>query len=132
MSDPGLALQKALLDRLTEPGVISCKVFDSVPEKTRLPYVVMDTEISSNATPISGKKRENRLFYISVWSDYKGQREVKRINAEVAAALDRVALSLPADQGRVVAVSVLRTETNREPDGKTFMGSIVVRIITQH
>lgn len=132
MSDPGLALQKALLDRLTEPGVISCKVFDSVPEKTRLPYVVMDTEISSNATPISGKKRENRLFYISVWSDYKGQREVKRINAEVAAALDRFALSLPADQGRVVAVSVLRTETNREPDGKTFMGSIVVRIITQH
>jgi len=132
MSDPGLALQKALLDRLTEPGVISCKVFDSVPEKTPLPYVVMDTEISSNATPISGKKRENRLFYISVWSDYKGQREVKRINAEVAAALDRVALSLPADQGRVVAVSVLRTETNREPDGKTFMGSIVVRIITQH
>lgn len=132
MSDPGLALQKALLDRLTEPGVISCKVFDSVPEKTRLPYVVMDTEISSNATPISGKKRENRLFYISVWSDYKGQREVKRINAEVAAALDRVALSLPADQGLVVAVSVLRTETNREPDGKTFMGSIVVRMITQH
>ena len=132
MSDPGLALQKALFDRLTEPGVISCKVFDSVPEKTRLPYVVMDTEISSNATPISGKKRENRLFYISVWSDYKGQREVKLINAEVAAALDRVALSLPADQGRVVAVSVLRTETNREPDGKTFMGSIVVRIITQH
>ena len=89
MSDPGLALQKALFDRLTEPGVISCKVFDSVPEKTRLPYVVMDTEISSNATPISGKKRENRLFYISVWSDYKGQREVKRINAEVAAALAR-------------------------------------------
>lgn len=132
MSDPGLALQKALLDRLTEPGVISCKVFDSVPEKTRLPYVVMDTEISSNATPISGKKREDRLFYISVWSDYKGQREVKRINAEIAAALDRVMLTLPADQGRVVSVSVLRTETNREPDGKTFMGSVTLRIITQH
>ena len=105
MSDPGLALQKALLHRLTEPGVISCKVFDCVPEKTRLPYVVMDTEISSNATPISGKKRENRLFYLSVWSNYKGQ---------------------------AVSVRVLRTETNREPDGKTYMGSVVLSILTQH
>ena len=132
MSDPGLALQKALLERLTEPGVISCKVFDYVPEKTRLPYVVMDTEISSNATPISGKKRENRLFYLSVWSNYKGQAEVKRINSEIAAALDRAKFQLPAGQGRVVSVSVLRTETNSEPDGKTFMGSVVLRVITQH
>lgn len=132
MSGPGLALQKAIFDRLSLPGVISCKVFDYVPEKTPLPYVVMDKEISSNATPISGKKRENRLFYLSVWSNYKGQAEVKRINAEIAAALDRVALSLPADQGRAVSVRVLRTETNREPDGKTYMGSVVLSILTQH
>ena len=130
MSDPGLALQKALLERLTEPGVISCKVFDCVPEKTPLPYVVMDTEISSNTTPISGKKRENRLFYISVWSNHKGQSEVKRINAEIAAALDEV--PLPLSVGTAISVRVLRTETNREPDGKTFMGSVVVRVITQH
>lgn len=130
MSDPGLALQKALFDRLSLPGVISCPVFDCVPEKTPLPYVVMDTEISSNTTPISGKKRENRLFYISVWSNHKGQSEVKRINAEIAAALDEV--PLPLSVGTAISVRVLRTETNREPDGKTFMGSVVVRVITQH
>lgn len=130
MSDPSLALQKALLDRLSLPGVISCRIFDSVPEKTPFPYVVMDTEISSNTTPVFGKKRENRLFYISVWSNHKGQSEVKRINAEIAAALDEVPLSLST--GTAVSVRVLRTETNREPDGKTFMGSVVVRIITQH
>ena len=130
MSDPGLALQKALFDRLSLPGVISCPVFDCVPEKTPLPYVVMDTEISSNTTPISGKNRENRLFYISVWSNHKGQSEVKRINAEIAAALDEV--PLPLSVGTAISVRVLRTETNREPDGKTFMGSVVVRVITQH
>jgi len=130
MSDPGLALQKALFDRLSLPGVISCPVFDCVPEKTPLPYVVMDTEISSNTTPISGKKRETRLFYISVWSNHKGQSEVKRINAEIAAALDEV--PLPLSVGTAISVRVLRTETNREPDGKTFMGSVVVRVITQH
>lgn len=130
MSDPGLALQKALFDRLSLPGVISCPVFDCVPEKTPLPYVVMDTEISSNTTPISGKKRENRLFYISVWSNHKGQPEVKRINSEIAAALDEV--PLPLSVGTAISVRVLRTETNREPDGKTFMGSVVVRVITQH
>ncbi|WP_047537413.1 DUF3168 domain-containing protein [Pseudomonas sp. 11/12A] len=130
MSDPGLALQKALFDRLSVPGAISCPVFDYVPEKTPLPYVVMDTEVSSNTTPISGKKRENRLFYIGVWSNHKGQSEVKRINAEIAAALDEV--PLPLSVGTAISVRVLRTETNREPDGKTFMGSVVVRVITQH
>ena len=128
MSDPGLALQKALLDKLS--ASLTVRVFDAVPAKTPYPYVTLDYEVSNNASPITGRKRESRLFYLSVWSNHKGQSEVKRINAEVAAALDRVAL--PLTVGRAVSVSVLRTETNREPDGKTFMGSIVVRILTQH
>lgn len=128
MSDPGLALQKALFDKLSASLTVS--VFDAVPAGTTYPYVTLDYEVADNTTPVSGKKRENRLFYLSVWSDYKGQAEVKRINSEIAAALDEV--PLPLSTGTAVSVRVLRTSTNREPDGVTYMGSVTLRIITQH
>lgn len=128
MSDPGLALQKALFERLS--ASLTAPVFDAVPEGTPYPYVTLDYEVTDNTTPISGKKRENRLFYLSVWSSYQGQAEVKRINGQIADALDEVALPLSA--GTAVSVRVVRTETNREPDGKTYMGSVTLRIITQH
>ena len=128
MSNPGLALQKALFERLS--ARLSTPVFDAVPAGTPYPYVTLDYEITDNTTPVSGKKRENRLFYLSVWSSYQGQAEVKRINGEIADALDEVALAL--ETGTAVSVRVVRTETNREPDGKTYMGSVTLRIITQH
>lgn len=128
MTDPGLALQKALFEKLS--ASLSAPVFDDVPEGTPYPYVTLDYETADNTTPISGKKRENRLFYLSVWSDYPGQAEVKRINAEIANALDEI--PLPLETGNAVSVRVVRTETNREPDGRTYMGSVTLRIITQH
>ena len=128
MRDPGLALQTALYQRLTA-ALNPVRVYDSVPPDTPYPYVTLDYEISSNASPLSGKKRENRLFYLSVWSNYEGQDEVKRINAQISEALSEVKLLLST--GNVVSVRVLRTSTSREPDGKTFMGSVTLRIITQ-
>jgi hypothetical protein len=128
MSDPGLALQKALFQKLS--ATLSAPVFDAVPVGTPYPYVTLDYEVTTNSTPVSGRKRENRLFYLSVWSSYQGQAEVKRINGEISAALDEVALLLST--GTAVSVRVVRTETNREPDGKTYMGAVTLRIITQH
>jgi len=128
MADPSVALQIALYQHLT--AALTVPVFDSVPECTPYPYVVIDSEIASNASPLSGKKREDRLLYLSVWSDYQGQTEVKRINAEIAEAMDGI--KLPLSTGRAVAVRVLRTSSNREPDGRTYMGAVTLRIITQH
>lgn len=128
MSDPGAALQVALDERLS--AELSCLVFDSVPEDAPFPYVTLDYEVSSNTSPIFGRDRENRLFYLSVWSDFKGQMEVKRIMAEIYAALNERPLQLA--EGKVVSVRVIRTQTIREPDNRTFMGSVTLRIITQH
>ncbi|WP_109514765.1 DUF3168 domain-containing protein [Pseudomonas ovata] len=127
MSDPSLALQKALYERLTVD--LSCPVFDAVPDGMPYPYVTLDREFSSNSTPISGKNRQTRLFYLSVWSQYHGQAEVKRIMAEISGALNEK--RLPLESGLAVSVRVTRTEATREPDGKTYMGSVTLRIITQ-
>jgi len=128
MSEPGLALQKALYDKLTES--LNVPVFDSVPAGTPYPYITLDYETADNLSPLSGKKRENRLFYLSVWSDYKGQSEVKSINSEISTALDEV--KLPLSTGNAVSVRVIRTASTRDADGVTFMGSVTLRIITQH
>lgn len=128
MSDPSWALQVALFERLS--ATLTVPVFDAVESGTPYPYVTLDYEVADNASPISGKKRENRLFYLSVWSNHQGQAEVKKINAEISAALDET--KLPLSTGNAVSVRVIRTESNREPDGVTFMGSVTLRIITQH
>lgn len=128
MSDPSLALQAALYQRLS--AALTVPVYDAVPPGTPYPYVTLDREFSDNVSPITGRKRDNRLFYLSVWSSYQGQAEVKRINAEIAAALDEI--KLPLSTGNAVSVRVMRIETSREADGITYMGSVTLRIITQH
>lgn len=128
MADPGFALQQAIYQRLT--AELTVPVYDAVPMGAQYPYVTIDSEQLVNASPISGRKRETRLLFFSVWSDYQGQAEVKRINGEIYAALNQRQLTLT--EGRAVAVRVLNMSTNREPDGRTYQGGVTVSVITTH
>ncbi|MGU9856240.1 DUF3168 domain-containing protein [Pseudomonas sp. LF245] len=128
MADPSVALQEALLARLG--AEVSCQVYDGAPMDSPMPYVSIDREISTNISPIAGRKREQRLIYLSVWSDAHGQAEVKRILGEVVAALDE--RRLPLAVGRAVSVRVEQADAQRDTDGVTYQGSITVRVITTH
>lgn len=128
MADPSLALQEAIFARLQ--AEVSCPIYDGAPLNAEMPYVSIDREISVNSSPISGRKRENRLVYLSVWSDAVGQAEVKRINGEVIAALDE--RRLPLEVGRAVSVRVEQADAQRDADGITYQGSLTVRVITTH
>lgn len=128
MADPSVALQEALFARLE--AEVSCPVYDGAPLDTPMPYISFDREISSNTRPIAGRKREQRLIYLSVWSDAHGQAEVKRINGEIVAALDE--RRLPLAVGRAVSVRVEQADAQRDADGVTYQGSITVRVITTH
>ncbi|MGS7252397.1 DUF3168 domain-containing protein [Pseudomonas anuradhapurensis] len=128
MADPSLALQEAVFARLQ--AEVSCPIYDGAPLNADMPYVSIDREVSVNSSPISGRKRETRLLYLSVWSDAVGQAEVKRINGEVVAALDE--RRLPLEVGRAVSVRVEQADAQRDADGITYQGSITVRVITTH
>lgn len=127
MADPAIPLQAALYARLSDE--LSVPVYDAVPMNTPYPYVTIDSELMSNASPLSGRKRAIRLMYLSVWSDYRGQAEVKRLNAEIETALDGRPLVL-AD-GRAFGVRVERMGTSRDADGLTYQGTVTVRVMTQ-
>ncbi|WP_447733531.1 DUF3168 domain-containing protein [Pseudomonas shirazensis] len=128
MTDPSLALQEAIFARLQ--AEVSCPIYDGAPLNADMPYVSIDREISVNSSPISGRKRETRMIYLSVWSDAIGQAEVKRINGEVISALDERRLTLAV--GRAVSVRVEQADAQRDADGVTYQGSITVRVITTH
>lgn len=128
MADPSVALQEALYARLLTE--VSCPVYDGAPMNSPMPYVSFDREISTNISPIAGRKREQRLIYLSVWSEAHGQAEVKRIIGEVVAALDERRLLLTI--GRAVSVRVEQADAQRDADGVTYQGSVTVRVITTH
>jgi hypothetical protein len=128
MADPSLALQEAIFARLQ--AEVSCPIYDGAPLNAEMPYVSIDREVSVNSSPISGRKRETRLLYLSIWSDAVGQAEVKRINGEVIAALDE--RRLPLEVGRAVSVRIEQADAQRDADGITYQGSITVRVITTH
>ena len=128
MADPSVALQEALYARLL--AELSCPVYDGAPMNSPMPYVSFDREISTNISPIAGRKREQRLVYLSVWSDAHGQAEVKRILGKVVAALDE--RRLPLTVGGAVSVRVEQADAQRDADGVTYQGSVTVRVITTH
>ncbi|QNV68305.1 DUF3168 domain-containing protein [Pseudomonas sp. CFA] len=128
MADPSLALQEAIFARLQ--AEVSCPIYDGAPLNADMPYVSIDREVSVNSSPISGRKRETRLLYLSVWSDAVGQAEVKRINGEVIAALDE--RRLPLEVGRAVSVRVEQADAQRDADGVTYQGAVTIRVITTH
>lgn len=128
MADPSLALQEAVFTRLA--AEVSCPVYDGAPMDSPMPYVSIDREVSTNISPIAGRKREQRFIYLSVWSDAHGQAEVKRIIGEVVGALDE--RRLPLTVGRAVSVRVQQADAQRDADGVTYQGSITVRVITTH
>lgn len=130
MADPSVALQLALVDRLEAAlAPLSCPVYDGAPLNAQMPYVSIDNEII-NAADFLASRMDERLLYLSVWSDAKGQLEVKRVMAAIDEALHEQPLQL--ETGHVVSVRVLRKQSNREPDGVTYQGAVTLRIYTQH
>lgn len=127
VSDPSFALQIALHSRLSSG--LSCPVHDGVPDDSPFPYVTIDSSIADEADFLASRK-DQRFLYLSVWSQYRGQKEVHEIMSAIDALLHNQ--PLPLTTGHVVSMQVKRKQTNREPDGVTYQGAVTLRVITQH
>lgn len=129
MTDPTVALHKALLAALDT--ACSCDVWDGVPQGdgTDYPYVVLDYMLSDNFDFMSGERMDERYVYLSIWSRVHGQAEVMEIIQEIE-EINEDPLTL--DNGTAVSVRVDRKRTFREPDGLTFRGQVMLRIYTLH
>lgn len=126
MSEPTTALYTALLAAID--ALVTCDVWDGVPQNTTYPYVVMDFTTSSNED-LTNTRLDRRYVYLSIWSRSPGQAEVMGIMSQLD-ALNNSSLSLST--GAVCLLRVERKRTSREPDNLTFMGQVTLEILTTH
>tara|TARA_Y100001938_G_scaffold117553_1_gene162205 strand:- start:4083 stop:4493 length:411 start_codon:yes stop_codon:yes gene_type:complete len=98
------------------------KIFDTVaPQDTAYPYVLIGTEI---ATDIGTKNLDGKLYNvdIDVWSQYRGQKEIKEIMERVYNLTNNVSISVSSADSVMSYVNSVITLT--EADGITRHGII--------
>lgn len=112
-----LALQTAAHARLTGDAALMDMVngvFDHVPKSAELPYLLLG---AVTAQPWSSKtfSGQRHRLTLSVFSEAKGDREIKTLADLAHGLLDRA--SLPLDGHRLVALDFEALQTLRQPDG---------------
>ncbi|QDP61061.1 MAG: putative tail completion protein [Prokaryotic dsDNA virus sp.] len=103
------------------------KIFDNVPQDTTYPYVVIGTE---NTRDNGTKTVDGRIynFDIEVYSQYRGQKEIKNIMERIYNLMHDVTLSVSGASN--VMSRVITTSTFVEVDGITRQGSVNVEFTT--
>jgi len=132
MSDPSWAVQKAIFAALNGNvtwGGNAVPVYDNVPQDSAYPYICFDEQLSVEADYLASRKDE-RSFYVSVWSNQPGKKQVLEIMGSIDALLHRKRLTL--DVGNMVTCIVTRKMTQRDIDNITYQGLLTLRIITTH
>jgi hypothetical protein len=119
------AMQKALYAALD--AALSVPVYDGkAPHSCALPYVTVGDVIEQPADSLSGRRTE-AFVTLSVWSRYRGKKEVSGIVADIDAALHEKKLAM--EHGRMIRVRVVRKRIAPDIDGETFMGSVTLRVL---
>jgi len=129
IADSSLALQKAIIDRLTaDPGVsaiVANRVYDGVPSPVVKPYVSFG---SFQVLPEEADCSEGVSVTIQLdgWAVGPKTVEVKRLGAAIARSLQWAEMPLDEDQ-RLVIMSVEQIQYMRDPDGLTAHAVVTVR-----
>lgn len=133
MTDPGWACQKAIYQAL-ESALVNVSpplvtgVFDgAAPQDTIFPYVTINQETTVTTNFLAARK-EDRFIYLSVWSEYRGKKEVREIISAIDTALE--GKRLPMDTGQMVICRIERYSINNDSDNLTFTGSVTLSVIT--
>lgn len=130
MSDPALALQKAIFDALKGHTTAGNNVFDDVPANDPFPRITIGPgqTVGRFADCVDGSEV---FLQIDVWSRKTGFPEVKTIASEVRAILNNGDESL-ALVGHVLELMEFQDAVySRDPDGKTNRARMSIRALTQ-
>lgn len=123
-----LAVQRGVLQACQVAlGGQGVSIYDHVPHDQPFPFVAMDQHqvLENDGSDIHGFVH---VFYLSVWSNYRGSREVWEILNAVWLALHERRLSL--EDGGFVLCRVSEQNADVDADGVTYMGRMTVRIFS--
>jgi hypothetical protein len=134
MTDPGFALQKAIIATLrADSGAqtylgTSARIYDDPPRDTAFPYVSLGPgTLSDNDT--SSERGHVHSLVLDVWSRQGGRKEVRAIIGAIEAALhDRV---LTLDGHLLINLRFEFADIFRDVDGETMRGTVRYRAVTE-
>lgn len=97
------------------------KIFDNVPQDTSYPYVVIGLE---SARDVGTKTKDGKIYNvdIEVWSQYRGQKEIKEVMERVYNLFNNATISVSGASS--VMSFVITTTTLVEADGLTRHGIV--------
>jgi len=132
MSIHSFELQKSVFAKLVAANITDFAgdaitgVFDDVPTDTAYPYIVIGDETATN---ISAKDKDfhEHTLTIHIWSQYRGNRDIKEIMKRVYAALNDVSYTVSGASGVNLKHEFQRTLT--EGDGITRHGVMRFRAV---
>jgi len=108
-----------LLAQASLTALVSTRIYDEVVETPVFPFVVIDTQDSSEAGDKTNNVQEV-VTSIYAWSTYRGYKEVEQI---LAAVYDALHNSAPTVSGYTVMVSMFdNSKEGRDADGITRWG----------
>jgi acyl-coenzyme A thioesterase PaaI-like protein len=119
------AVHDAIYTALTTALSGVAAVYDDVPHNAAYPYVDIAAQ---NRTPTDTLRNHGFTFhfYPAIYSQYKGQREVRQILDAIDTALHDVHLSLAT--GAAVRCQVTDSRCVRDQDGRTYQGGATIEI----
>ena len=97
-------LQKSVFAKLVAANITDFAgdaitgVFDDVPTSTAYPYVVIGDETATNISTKDKDFHEHTLT-IHIWSQYRGNRDIKEIMGRVYTALNDISFSVSGALG---------------------------------
>jgi hypothetical protein len=129
MADAGFAVQKAIYAALNGNLGAGVSVYNHTPQDSAYPYVVIGgCEIVED--DYLAERKSEYYSYISVWSQYKGSKQVLDIISAIDTALHNKKLAL--DFGSMSDCKLKRKRCSLDADGITYMGNITVHIMVDN
>jgi hypothetical protein len=129
MADSGFAIQKAIYTALNGNVGAGVSVYNHVPQDSAYPYVVINGSEMTEDDYLTERKSECHV-YISVWSQYKGNKQVLDIISLIDTVLHNKKLSL--DVGAMIICKIKRKRVNIDADGITYMGNVTAHIMVEN
>lgn len=123
-----IAVHEAMLVALSG-AQMACPVYDVPPAGAVYPYATVAGPMALPAHMVA-QDRSELLFYVAIFSTYRGRAEVAHLLDVLATALHDAPLS--PTTGAVVRMSVERQEIVRDADEMTFQGAMTLKVLIEH
>ncbi len=127
------SVQQGLYSKLIGDGVLMdmiAGVFDAVPERTAMPYIIIGDGVAKEAAALESASVQCELV-IDVWTDAAGRKTALTIMNRIYGLLHQGTLSLSGFE--VILMRCEEAATRLEPDGPHMRGemlfSALVRVV---